>query len=79
MNEQINQLRDFIKWVRVHTDKSANIEVNFWQHKSSEEQEVSYRVWVSDLINKSSNDLNKLVGMIPKFKQLCELNMEVAA
>lgn len=78
-NEQLNLLRDFATWVRVNIGKSCNIEVNFWSYSSQEEQETQYRVWVQDIINKSSNSLEQLVGMIPKFKQLCELNMEVAA
>ena len=78
-NEQINLLRDFATWVRVNIGKSANISISIWEHSCSDESSIEYCVWVHDLINKRSEDLNELVGMIPKFKQLCELNMEVAA
>lgn len=79
INEQFNLLRDFAKWVRVNVGKSANIEMNVWCHTVSSEESIEFRVWVEGLINKSSKNLDELVGMIPKFKQLCELNMEVAA
>ena len=79
INEQINQLREFAKWVRVHIGKSANIDISIWCHTCSNDESTEYRVWVDGLLNKSSRDLNQLVGMIPKFKQLCELNMELAA
>ncbi len=80
-NDKFNLLRDFAKWVRVNTNKSANIEMNIWCHKSSldlDDERTEYRVWVDGVINKSSENLDELVGMIPKFKLSCELNMEVA-
>ena len=79
INEQINQLREFAKWVRAHIAKAANVEIDFWFHTGSDEESTEYRVWVEGIFNKSSKDLDYLVGMIPKFKQLCELNMEVSA
>ena len=79
INEQFNLLREFAQWVRVNIGKSANIEMNVWCHTCNNEESTEYRVWVDGVLNKSSKDLNYLVGMIPKFKQLCELNMEVAA
>lgn len=79
INEQFNLLRDFAEWVRVHTGKSANIEVSIWCHSKSSEESTEYSVWVEGLIRKRSKNLDELVEMIPKFKQFCELNMEVSA
>jgi len=78
-SEKINLLRDFVKWARTTASKSANLSISIWQHSSSNEESTEYCVWVNDLINKRSEDLDALIGMIPKFKQLIELNMEVAA
>ena len=79
MNEQINQLREFANWVRVNVGKSSNIEISMWCHTCSGDEKTEYRFWVDGLIHKKSDNLDELVGMIPKFKQYCELNMEVAA
>jgi len=79
INEQFNLLREFAHWVRVHIGKTANIDMSVWCHTSSEEESTEYSVWVDGLIHKKSTSLDELVGMIPKFKMLCELNMEVAA
>ena len=79
MNEQINKLREFANWVRVNIGKSANIDISIWCHTCSGEESTEYTVWVDGLISKRSKSLDELVGMIPKFKQYCELNMEVAA
>jgi hypothetical protein len=79
MNEQINQLREFANWVRVNVGKSSNIEISMWCHTCSGDEKAEYRFWVDGLIHKKSDSLDELVGMIPKFRQYCELNMEVAA
>lgn len=79
MNEKINLLREFANWVRVNIGKSANIDVSIWCHTCSGDESIEYSVWVDGLISKRSKCLDELVGMIPKFKQYCELNMEVAA
>lgn len=76
-NEHINLLRDFANWVRVNVGKTANIEINIWSFSATKNESTEYRVWVEGLINKSSTKLDELVAMIPKFKQYCELNMEV--
>ena len=78
-SEKINLLRDFVKWARTTASKSANLSISIWQHSSDDKESTEYCVWVNDLINKRSEDLDALIGMIPKFKQLIELNMEVAA
>jgi hypothetical protein len=78
-NEKFNLLRDFANWVRVNVGKSANIDVSIWCHTSSGDESTEYRVWVEGLIHKSSKNIDELVGMIPKFKQYCELSMEVSA
>ena len=79
LNDKINQLREFAKWVRVNIGKSANVDISIWCHTCTDEESTEYRIWVDGVLNKASKDLDYLVGMIPKFKQLCELNMEVAA
>lgn len=79
INEQLNLLREFANWVRVHIGKSANIDISIWCHTCSGDESTEYSVWVDGLISKRSKDLNELVGMIPKFKSFCELHMEVAA
>ncbi len=79
INEQFNLLREFANWVRVHIGKTANIEMNVWCHTCNDDESIEYQVWVDGLISKRSKSLDELVGMIPKFKLLCELNMEVAA
>lgn len=79
MNEKINQLRDFANWARVNVGKSASVDVSIWCHTCSGDESIEYRIWVDDLIHKTSKDLDELIRLIPKFKQYCELNMEVAA
>lgn len=79
MNEQINLLRELANWVRVTVGKSANLDISIWCHTCSGDESIEYRFWVDGLIHKKSESLDELVGMIPKFKQYCELNMEVAA
>ena len=79
ITEQFNLLREFANWVRVNVGKAANIDLSIWCHTSSGDESIEYRIWVEGLINKSSKDIDELVRMIPKFKQYCELNMELAA
>ena len=77
--EKINLLREFCKWVRENTNKSAIIDIKFWQFSCENKESIEYQLYVSNLINKSSNNIDVLVNLIPKFKLMCELNMEVAA
>ena len=79
INEQFNLLREFANWVRVNVGKTANIDLSIWCHTCNGDESIEYRIWVDGLINKSSKDIDELVGMIPKLKQYCELNMELAA
>lgn len=79
INEQINQLRELANWIRINTRKSANFEISIWRHSCSGDESIEYRFWVDGIIHKRSKSLDELVGMIPKFKQYCELSMEVAA
>ena len=79
INEQFNLLREFANWVRVNVGKAANIDLSIWCHTCNGDESIEYRIWVDGLINKSSKDIDELVDMIPKFKQYCELNMELTA
>jgi len=79
INEQINKLREFAAWARTTLGKAANIDISIWCHRSDTDESIEYRIWVDDLIQKSSKNLDELVDMIPKFKIFCELSMEVAA
>lgn len=77
MNEKINKLREFGNWIRVNIGKSSNLEISIWHHKCSDEQVTEYNFWVEGLINESSDNIDEIIGMIPKFRQYCELNKEV--
>lgn len=77
INEQINQLRELANWVRVNIGKSANFDISIWCHTSSTDESIEYRFWIDGMINESSQSLDGLVGMIPKFKEYCVLNREL--
>lgn len=74
----INQMRDFTDWLRITYNKSANFEISIWAHRTSKEQSIEYKIWVDDLIHKSTTCLDELVGLIPAIKQYCELNKELS-
>lgn len=68
--KHVEQLRAFAKWAKETTDKSANFEINIWNHKSGTES-IEYRLWIEDIINQSTKDSAMLIALIPYMQGLC--------
>jgi hypothetical protein len=79
MSNEINVIRELMTWIRTNTGKSVNFSVNHWSFKADGSETTEYKLWVDELINKSTETIDELISLIPSIKQYCTLNMELAA
>ncbi len=74
----IKEIQLFSLWAKSEINKSVNFEINFWNHSFDDKESVSYRLWISDTINKQSETLEELVNELPKLKQFCLMKKELS-
>lgn len=78
-NQQlINEIKTFSYWAKTALNKSVNFEINFWNHSFDDAETVSYRIWISETINKQTDTLEDLVKELPKLKQFCIMKKELS-
>lgn len=77
--EKIQAVRDLLQWIKRTTNKSANFEIDFWAHRSDEQETISYKLWVDGLLNLSTENVGEIYERLNDIKQLCTLHTELAA